>query len=95
MYLLQSAFGSSTLTNSYLILMMRPEATPTIGILGAGVTDLYTAFIIDSLDPESGITYRILEADERVGGRLYTHKFEGHTQMFIMSVHLPNIPQSL
>ena len=59
----------------------RPEVCKefTIGILGAGVAGLYTALMIDSLGPESGITYQILEADERIGGRLYTHKFEGHT----------------
>jgi hypothetical protein len=59
----------------------RPEACKefTIGILGAGVAGLYTALMIDSLGPESGITYQMLEADERIGGRLYTHKFEGHT----------------
>lgn len=51
----------------------------TIGILGAGVAGLYTALMIDSLGPDSGITYQILEADERIGGRLYTHTFEGHT----------------
>ena len=51
----------------------------TIGILGAGVAGLYTALMIDSLGPDSGITYQILEANERIGGRLYTHEFEGHT----------------
>lgn len=49
----------------------------TIGILGAGVAGLYTALMIDSLGPDSGITYQILEANERIGGRLYTHIFKG------------------
>ena len=59
----------------------RPEGCKefTIGILGAGVAGLYTALMIDSLGPDSGVTYQILEADTRIGGRLYTHKFEGHT----------------
>jgi protoporphyrinogen oxidase len=43
-----------------------------VGILGAGVGGLYTALILDSLD----IKYEILEASNRTGGRLFTHKFE-------------------
>ena len=31
------------------------------------------------LGPDSGIIYQVLEANERIGGRLYTHEFEGHT----------------
>ena len=59
----------------------RPEGSNefTIGILGAGVAGLYTALMIDSLGPDSGITYQILEANERIGGRLFTHIFDGHT----------------
>ncbi|KAI6041672.1 hypothetical protein EDC04DRAFT_2601598 [Pisolithus marmoratus] len=44
-----------------------------VGILGAGVGGLYTALILDSLD----IEFEILEASDRVGGRLSTHKFPG------------------
>jgi protoporphyrinogen oxidase len=50
-----------------------------VGILGAGVAGLYIALMIDSLGPKSGITYEILEADTRCGGRLYTHKFAVYT----------------
>ncbi|KAF7349914.1 Amine oxidase [Mycena venus] len=47
-----------------------------IGILGAGISGLYAALLIDYLGPESGITYDILEANpDRTGGRLYTHRF--------------------
>ncbi|KAJ7223279.1 amine oxidase [Mycena pura] len=47
-----------------------------IGILGAGIAGLYAALLIDYLGPESGIIYDILEANpDRVGGRLYTHRF--------------------
>ncbi|KAI5990300.1 hypothetical protein F5J12DRAFT_863110 [Pisolithus orientalis] len=42
-----------------------------VGILGAGVGGLYTALILDSLDVE----YEILEASDRIGGRLSTYKF--------------------
>jgi len=44
-----------------------------ICIIGAGAAGLYTAMILDSLD----IRYEILDASERVGGRLYTHRFNG------------------
>ncbi|KAI6143737.1 hypothetical protein BKA82DRAFT_36372 [Pisolithus tinctorius] len=44
-----------------------------VGILGAGVGGLYTALIPDSLDVE----YEILEASDRIGGRLSTYKFPG------------------
>jgi monoamine oxidase len=42
-----------------------------IGIIGAGVGGLYTALLLDSL----GINYDILEASDRVGGRIFTHRF--------------------
>jgi len=60
----------------------QPEGSKefTIGILGAGVAGLYTALMIDSLGPDSGITYQILEADQRIGGRLFTYQFEGHAE---------------
>jgi len=44
-----------------------------VGILGAGIAGLYTALILDSLD----IEYEILEATDRVGGRIFTYKFPG------------------
>ncbi|KAF4575443.1 hypothetical protein EYR40_004817 [Pleurotus pulmonarius] len=43
-----------------------------VGILGAGVGGLYAALILDSLN----IKYEIIEASERTGGRLYTHRFK-------------------
>ena len=45
----------------------------TICIIGAGVTGLYTAMLLDEL----GIDYDILEANNRVGGRILTHRFNG------------------
>ena len=40
-------------------------------IVGAGVSGLYIAMMLDSL----GIKYEILEGSGRIGGRLYTHYF--------------------
>ncbi|GLB43333.1 putative flavin containing amine oxidoreductase [Lyophyllum shimeji] len=40
-------------------------------ILGAGVSGLYIAMMLDSL----GIKYEIMEGSPRIGGRLYTHNF--------------------
>lgn len=44
-----------------------------ICIVGAGVAGLYTAMILDSMQ----VDYDILEAGDRFGGRLYTHRFNG------------------
>ncbi|GJE84140.1 amine oxidase [Phanerochaete sordida] len=46
-----------------------------VGILGAGASGLYTALILDDL----GIPYKIIEARDRVGGRLFTHTFPDTT----------------
>lgn len=42
-----------------------------VGIIGAGMGGLYTAMILKTL----GIPYEILEASDRIGGRVYTHRF--------------------
>lgn len=42
-----------------------------VGILGAGVGGLYTALILQSLN----VSCEIIEASDRTGGRLFTHKF--------------------
>lgn len=44
-----------------------------ICIVGAGCAGLYTAMILDSLN----IPYEILEANDRIGGRIFTHRFNG------------------
>lgn len=43
-----------------------------VGIIGAGAAGLYAAILLDSL----GIDYDILEADERIGGRIFTYRFD-------------------
>lgn len=44
---------------------------PHVGIIGAGMAGLYTAMILKSLE----ISYEIIEASDRIGGRVYTHRF--------------------
>lgn len=51
----------------------RIEETGVVGIIGAGMSGLYAAMILDSL----GIQYKIFEANNRPGGRVYTHHFTG------------------
>ncbi|KAL0567568.1 hypothetical protein V5O48_014428 [Marasmius crinis-equi] len=46
-----------------------------ICIIGAGCAGLYAALLLDSL----GIPYEILEFNDRIGGRIYTHRFNGST----------------
>lgn len=53
------------------VLIPCPGHSAKVGIIGAGVGGLYAAMMLESLD----IDYEILEASERVGGRLYTHPF--------------------
>ncbi|KAK0718028.1 hypothetical protein B0T26DRAFT_752009 [Lasiosphaeria miniovina] len=61
------------------------EGTPqidefSIAIVGAGVAGLFTAMILNYLNKEYDLNakYTIFEANKpkRLGGRLYTHKFE-------------------
>ncbi|KAG2741258.1 hypothetical protein P692DRAFT_201894116 [Suillus brevipes Sb2] len=51
------------------------SSTNHVGILGAGANGLYTALILQDL----GFPYRIIEAQGKVGGRLFTFKFEDET----------------
>ena len=44
---------------------------PPVCIIGAGVSGLYIAMMLDSL----GIKYELMEGSGRTGGRLYTHNF--------------------
>lgn len=62
-------------------------------IVGAGVAGLYIAMILDSLKIPN-LTYDILEANSRVGGRIYTHHFseEPHDYYDIGAMRYPDIP---
>ncbi|TFY70187.1 hypothetical protein EVG20_g2809 [Dentipellis fragilis] len=44
-----------------------------VGIIGAGTAGLYAAMILQDL----GVPYQILEANDRIGGRIFTRRFNG------------------
>ncbi|OJD38025.1 l-amino acid oxidase [Diplodia corticola] len=59
-------------------------------IVGAGVAGLFIAMMLDTL----GIPYDILEANERIGGRVYTHRFGPgpHDYYDVGAMRFPDIP---
>jgi len=69
-----------------------PKAGEKVGILGAGMGGLYSAIMLQSL----GIPFEIIEGSDRVGGRLFTHKFEKggkydyYVQSFILFIRFHN-----
>eukprot|EP01127_Copromyxa_protea_P005372 TRINITY_DN15310_c0_g1_i1.p1 TRINITY_DN15310_c0_g1~~TRINITY_DN15310_c0_g1_i1.p1 ORF type:complete len:658 (-),score=101.61 TRINITY_DN15310_c0_g1_i1:129-2102(-) len=76
----------------------RPSITKDskIAIVGAGMSGLYAAMILESL----GFTnYEILEANNRPGGRIYTHHFGDqwsgqHDYFDVGAMRFPEIPIS-
>ncbi|KAF5664690.1 l-amino acid oxidase [Fusarium heterosporum] len=62
-------------------------------IIGAGVAGLYIAMILENLQIPN-LTYEILEASDRVGGRIYTHYFSKrpHDYYDIGAMRFPQIP---
>lgn len=57
-----------------------PEIPPHIGILGAGISGLFLALLIDEINemvsPKKLFTYSILESSGRNGGRVLTKQFD-------------------
>ncbi|KAK0757469.1 hypothetical protein N5P37_010194 [Trichoderma harzianum] len=62
-------------------------------IVGAGVSGLYIAMILDDLKIPN-LTYDIFESSSRTGGRLYTHHFTDakHDYYDIGAMRYPDIP---
>ncbi|KAI4864526.1 hypothetical protein F4820DRAFT_470475 [Hypoxylon rubiginosum] len=62
-------------------------------IVGAGVAGLYIAMILDDLEIPN-LTYDIIEAGSRIGGRVYTHHFseEPHDYYDVGAMRFPKIP---
>jgi hypothetical protein len=59
-------------------------------IIGAGAAGLYIAMILTEL----GISFDILEASDRVGGRMYTHRFSEAPNDYydVGAMRWPNFP---
>jgi hypothetical protein len=59
-------------------------------IIGAGAAGLYTAMILKELD----IPFDLLEASDRVGGRMYTHRFSEALNDYydVGAMRWPNLP---
>nr|QAA96039.1 L-amino acid oxidase 4 [synthetic construct] len=62
---------TNTLGEKNISVPSSPPGGERVGILGAGIGGLYSALILQSLD----VPFEIIEASNRVGGRLFTHKF--------------------
>ncbi|KAF4953171.1 hypothetical protein FSARC_12451 [Fusarium sarcochroum] len=62
-------------------------------IVGAGIAGLYIAMILDDLQIPN-LEYEVIEASDRVGGRVYTHRFseEENDYYDIGAMRYPNIP---
>ena len=66
-----------------------PE-TLTVGIIGGGMAGLYSALLLRSF----GIPVKIFEANDRVGGRIYTHRFTEEEYQYFEAgaMRLPDVP---
>lgn len=65
-----------------------PAGLP-VGIIGGGIGGLYAAMLLQ----DQGIPYEILEASDRIGGRLLTHRFseekyDYYVSIVVQTVHL-------
>jgi monoamine oxidase len=57
-----------------------PNVPPSVGIVGGGMAGLYSALLLQKHIP--GVEVKIFEADNRVGGRVYTHKFSSEPYQY-------------
>jgi hypothetical protein len=71
-----------------------------VGVIGAGAAGLFVGMILDWLSEQAGgsikFEYDIHEASDRVGGRIYTHKFTGqggpHDYYDVGAMRFPDNP---
>ncbi|KAH7182312.1 uncharacterized protein B0J16DRAFT_270721 [Fusarium flagelliforme] len=63
-----------------------------VGIVGAGISGLYTGLLLS----REGHKVTIFEAEDRVGGRIYTHRFtpQAHSQDVYFEAGAMRIPRS-
>lgn len=86
---------SQRLPRPPISLLDRPDCGPTspinIGIVGAGISGLYLAMLLDELQIPF-LTYDILESSERTGGRVFTYRFGGNTKDYydVGAMRFPN-----
>ena len=61
----------------------------TVGIVGGGMAGLYSALLLRNL----GIPVKIFEAENRVGGRVYTHRFSDEEYQYFEggAMRLPDV----
>jgi monoamine oxidase len=66
-----------------------PAAGP-VGIIGARVAGLRAAMLLQA----AGIPYEIIEASDRIGGRVFTYTFSGQTYDYfdVGPMRYPDIP---
>ena len=66
-----------------------PPGGERVGIIGAGMGGLYSALILQS----PGVPFEIIDASGRVGGRLFTHKFQqgGKYDYYVRSLNFFHI----
>jgi monoamine oxidase len=57
-----------------------PNEPPSVGIVGGGMAGLYSALLLQKNVP--GAKVKIFEAGNRVGGRVYTHKFSSEPYQY-------------
>ncbi|RWS21774.1 hypothetical protein B4U80_14104 [Leptotrombidium deliense] len=62
-----------------------------VGIVGAGLTGLYAALLLNAL----GINNEIIEASHRIGGRIYTYHFDSRDYNYVEmgAMRFPLIPE--
>jgi len=62
----------------------------TVGIVGGGMAGLYSALLLRNF----GIPVKIFEAENRVGGRVYTHRFSDKEYQYFEggAMRLPDVP---
>lgn len=64
-----------------------------VSIIGAGIAGLYIAMLLQDLQIPN-LSYEILEADSRIGGRVYTHRFSDQKDDYydVGAMRFPKLP---
>ena len=67
------------------------SASLSVGIIGAGMAGLYSALLLQQHVP--GVNLKLFEASDRVGGRVFTHKFstESHQYYDTGAMRIPDV----